>query len=183
VLAAADPDSAAHGGDVELAAGKLCARLGIAGEERERIEFAGRLHDIGKISLPRHVLDKPGPLDEAEWDLVRGHTLAGERILSQLPDLVAIATLVRHSHEHFDGSGYPDGLRGEQIPLGSRIILCADAFQAIRTDRPYRAGRTTGEALAEIEAHSGTQFDPAVVSALAACVEGARRTDDHWMAC
>jgi putative nucleotidyltransferase with HDIG domain len=181
VLIAADPDVAAHCEDVEILVRKLCRRLGIPSEERRQIEVAARLHDIGKIALPRRVLDKPGPLDDVERELIRHHTLIGERILSQTPELQAVATLVRHSHEHFDGGGYPDGLRREEIPFGSRIIHCADAFQAIRSDRPYRVGRRTREALAEIEANSGGQFDPAVVIALSNVVAGARQADDRWM--
>jgi putative nucleotidyltransferase with HDIG domain len=181
VLIAADPDIAAHCEDVEILVGRLCKRLGIRGEERRQIEVAGRLHDIGKIAMPRRLLDKPGPLDDAERELIRHHTLLGERILSQVPELQPVATLVRHSHEHFDGSGYPDGLRGDEIPFGSRIILCADAFQAIRSDQPHRVGRRTREALAEIEANSGSQFDPSVVIALSNVVARARRADDRWM--
>jgi HD-GYP domain-containing protein (c-di-GMP phosphodiesterase class II) len=181
MLVATDPGTAAHSGDVELLVSKLCERLGVGGEERQQIEVAGRLHDIGKIALPRQVLDKPGPLDETEWELVRGHTVAGERILSSVPELATVAHLVRRCHEHFDGSGYPDGLRGEEIPFGSRIILCADAFQAIRTDRHHRPGRPTSEALAEMEAHSGGQFDPSVVAALSRSVARARWIDDRWM--
>lgn len=181
MLVAADPGTAAHCDDVEVLVGRLCARLGVEGQERKQIEVAARLHDIGKIAMPRRLLDKPGPLDDAEWKLIRQHTLVGERILSRVPELRTVATLVRHSHEHFDGSGYPDGLRGEEIPFGSRIILCADAFQAIRSDRPYRVGRRTREALAEIEAHSGSQFDPSVALALSKVAASAQRTDDRWM--
>jgi hypothetical protein len=174
MLLEADPVTAGHSDDVELLSGELCRRLGITGEELETALLAARLHDVGKVAVPRDVLEKPGPLNETEWKLVREHTVVGERILASIPELAAAAKLVRHSHEHFDGSGYPDGLSGEEIPLGSRIILCADAFHAIRSDRPYRCGRKTPEALAEIERAAGSQFDPRVVAALAESVAAMR---------
>jgi len=106
---------------------------------------------------------------------MRNHTPVGERILRSVPELADVATIVRHSHEHYDGSGYPDGLAGQQIPLSSRIILCADAYQAIRSNRPYRAGRSAGEALSEIRTHAGRQFDPQVTAALEHAANDARR--------
>jgi HD-GYP domain-containing protein (c-di-GMP phosphodiesterase class II) len=107
-------------------------------------------------------------LDPIEWVAIRRHTIVGEQILVSVPELRGAARLVRHSHERWDGFGYPDGLSGEEIPLGSRIISCADAFAVIRSDRAYRPGSSTAEALAEIHACAGTQFDPAVVEALEA---------------
>jgi hypothetical protein len=107
--------------------------------------------------------------------VIREHTVIGERILRSVPEMAEVATIVRHSHEHWDGSGYPDGLAGEQIPLASRVILCADAYHAIRSDRPYRAGRSAGEAMAEVRRSSGTNFDPEVVRALERVAADVRR--------
>jgi HD domain len=121
------------------------------------------------------VLEKREPLDADDWELIKEHTVVGERIVASIPALAEAAPLVRHSHENFDGSGYPDGLRGEQIPLGSRIIYCVDAFHAIRCDRPYREGRSTTAALREIKANAGRQFDPKVVKALAKSISSAHR--------
>ncbi len=120
------------------------------------------------------ILNKPTALTETEWTVMREHTVIGERILRSVPAMSDIATIVRHSHEHWDGSGYPDGLSGEAIPLPSRVILCADAFHAMRSDRPYRRGRAADAALAEIEACAGTQFDPAVADAFLAVANDAR---------
>ena len=175
MLEAADPSTGEHSDDVELVVAEICRRLRVNAHEREDILVAARLHDVGKVAIPREVLEKDGPLDESEWELIKDHTVIGERILRSVPELGPAAKLVRHSHEHFDGSGYPDGLKGKRIPLGSRIILCADAFHAIRSDRPYRKGRTTRTAMKEMRRCSGSQFDPRVVEALDASVNGAKR--------
>ena len=130
------------------------------------------LHDIGKIRIPASIIDKPGPLDAEERALIETHTLEGERMLVQVGGLLGeVGHLVRSCHEHYDGSGYPDGLAGEQIPLVARIVCCCDAFSAMTTDRPYRAGRTAGEAVTELQRCAGTQFDPRVVEALAGLIE------------
>jgi HD domain-containing protein len=175
MLGAADPVTSRHSDDVELLASELCKRFGIEGEDRETLLLAARLHDVGKVSIPQEVLDKRGPLDADDWKLIKNHTIVGERLLARVPELAPAAPLVRHSHENFDGSGYPDGLRGDEIPLGSRIIFCVDAFHAIRCDRPYRKGRSTEEALAEIKANAGSQFDPKVVKALTRSIAAVRR--------
>ena len=176
MLEAADPHTGQHSDDVELVVEEICKRLSVKGEDREDVLVAARLHDVGKVAIPNEVLQKEGPLDDAEWKLVKKHTLTGERILQSVPELGPAAELVRHSHEHFDGTGYPDGLKGEDIPLGSRIILCADAFHAIRSDRPYRKGRATRAALKEMHRCSGSQFDPKVVEALDASIKSAKRS-------
>ena len=175
MLVAAEPETARHSDDVELLAAELCGRLGIVGHIRETLLLAARLHDIGKVALPKELLTKAGPLDPEDWALIRSHTIVGERILAGVPELAPTARLVRHSHENFDGTGYPDGLLGQEIPLGSRIIFCVDAFHAIRSDRPYSSGRSTEAAFAEIRANSGIQFDPEVVKALGRSIAASRR--------
>ncbi len=170
MLEAADPSTGEHSDDVELVVAELCRKLSVNGETREDILVAARLHDVGKVAIPREVLDKKGPLNKSEWKLIKKHTVTGERIVRAVPELKPASVLVRHSHEHFDGSGYPDGLEGEEIPLGSRIILVADAFHAIRSNRPYRKGRKTGPAMKEMKRCAGTQFDPEIVDALDASI-------------
>jgi HD-GYP domain-containing protein (c-di-GMP phosphodiesterase class II) len=140
--------------------------LGLATEQVERIAHAALLHDVGKLAVPDEILHKPGPLTDEEWKVMAEHPVAGERILLRIPDLVAIAPVVRHEHEHWDGSGYPDGLRGRAIPIGSRIILACDAYHAMIADRPYRAAMSRQDAAAEVRRGSGSQFDPDVVDAL-----------------
>ena len=152
-------------------------RLGLEGMELNRLLAGSQLHDVGKVAVPPEIFNKPGPLSDDERAIVGEHTVIGEGILRSVPEMAEVATIVRHSHERWDGSGYPDGLAGEQIPLASRIILCADAFHAIRSHRPYRAGRPAAEALAELRACAGTQFDPAVVHTLVEVAASVRRQD------
>jgi ribonuclease P protein subunit RPR2 len=131
------------------------------------------LHDIGKLAVPDAVLNKPGKLDDEEWELMRGHPEAGVRILAPIPFLGRALDVVRHHHERWDGCGYPDGLAGEDIPRWARIFAVVDTVDAVTSDRPYRAGMPLRVALEEIEKGAGTQFDPA-------CVEGFLRLDrDH----
>jgi diguanylate cyclase (GGDEF)-like protein/PAS domain S-box-containing protein len=134
-------------------------------EEVTPLLQAAELHDIGKVGIPDAILGKPGPLDQAAWELMRTHTLIGERILSAAPALAAAARVVRSTHERFDGRGYPDGLAGADIPLGSRIIAVCDAYQAMTSERPYRRAMSPEDAIAELRSNSGTQFDPVVVAA------------------
>jgi HD domain len=166
MLAETSSGTAEHSDDVVLICEAIGERMGVSGAETEDLLAAARLHDIGKAWIPRELLVKPRPLSEEEWEVMHQHTLVGERILTSVPELHEVAHLVRHSHERWDGGGYPDGLAGPEIPLGSRIIFCADAFHAIRCDRPYRAGRSARDALAEVTRCAGTQFDPQVASAL-----------------
>ena len=153
--------------------------LGLSNEELDELARAAELNDIGKMAIPDAILTKAGPLDENEWAFVQRHTVIGEAILSAAPALVPVARLVRSSHERFDGRGYPDGLAGETIPLGSRVIFACDAFDAMTKDRPHAASRTGAEALAEIARCSGSQFDPRVVDTLGAVVrDGESATED-----
>src|SRR5262249_2000816 len=119
-----------------------------------------------KLAIPDELLHKSGPLSEGERDFMRQHTIIGERILAVAPSLRVIARLVRSSHERWDGTGYPDGLAGEAIPVGARILARADPYDAIVSDRGYRAPRSVGEAIDELRRHAGSQFDPRVVEAL-----------------
>lgn len=174
-LQAADALTAEHSDDVVVLADAIAERLGWGAAERTRLAAAAALHDIGKIRMPREVLTKPGPLDDREWSIVRTHTVEGQRLLDDVPGMTDVAVVVRHSHERYDGTGYPDGLRGNEIPLASRIVFCADAYHAIRSDRPYRRGTTAARALREVRAQSGTQFDPRVVAALDTAAADVRR--------
>ncbi len=145
--------------------------LGLAGEERDEVCRAAELHDVGKMAIPDAILSKPGPLDPGEWEFMRKHTLIGERIIAAAPALVPIARLVRSSHERWDGAGYPDGLAGEAIPLGSRIVFVCDAFDAMVSERPYSVAMLPARALEEIDRGAGSQFDPTVAAALRTVVE------------
>ena len=150
---------------VHLARG-VAMLLGLQAGQAERIGHAALLHDVGKLAVPNEILHKPGPLTPEEWGVMAEHPVAGERILLRIPDLAMIAPVVRHEHEHWDGSGYPDGLRGRMIPIGSRIILACDAYHAMITDRPYREAMSPDEAAAELRGGANAQFDPDVVGAL-----------------
>ena len=162
-LQARDPSLADHTSQVTRLAVALAELLGVAAEEVERIRLAAQLHDIGKLGVPDSILAKSGSLDEAEWAYIRSHTLIGERIVSAAPALRSVAPLIRASHERWDGTGYPDGLAGEDIPLGSRIVAVADAYDAMRSDRPYCRGLGHAAALAELRREAGAHFDPRVV--------------------
>jgi HD-GYP domain-containing protein (c-di-GMP phosphodiesterase class II) len=140
--------------------------MGRSDEEVVRIELAARLHDIGKLGIPEHILNKPAPLSPAEWEIMRTHTEIGARLIGASPGLADVAQLVRSHHERYDGSGYPDGLRGERIPLGACIIGVCDAFVAMMRKRPYIDSITVVEAIAELRRAAGTQFHPTVVEAL-----------------
>ena len=142
---------------------------------RLNAEFAALLHDIGKLNVPSELINKPGPLTPAEWDVMKRHTIEGERMLQRVGGrLEEVGAIVRSSHERWDGDGYPDGLVGEAIPLAARIVCCCDAYSAMTTDRPYRPARSAPAALEELVACVGTQFDPDVVGALAAVIGGGR---------
>jgi HD-GYP domain-containing protein (c-di-GMP phosphodiesterase class II) len=147
---------------------EVAVQLGMCAEDIDDVVRAAELHDVGKLAVPREILDKPGPLDNAEWAVMRRHTVIGERMLLAAPALAAVAPLVRSSHERWDGGGYPDGLCGPAIPLGARIVAVCDAFDAMTTDRVYRRGMAPKDALTELRRCAGTQFDPAVVDAFVA---------------
>ena len=150
---------------VHLARG-VAMILGLATDQVERIAHAALLHDVGKLAVPDEILHKRGALTPDEWEVMAEHPVAGERILLRIPDLVTIAPVVRHEHEHWDGTGYPDRLRERTIPIGSRIILACDAYQAMLADRPYREALSAEAAMNELRRGAGRQFDPDVVDAL-----------------
>jgi HD-GYP domain-containing protein (c-di-GMP phosphodiesterase class II) len=172
VVEADDAYTGSHSrGVVELSLA-VSDRLGLGYEQRRNVEFAALLHDVGKIAVPNEIINKEGPLDEAEWEVMRQHTVEGERMLKRIGGVLgAVGTIVRASHEDFDGSGYPDGLTGERIPIEARIVTCCDAFSAMTTTRSYRKAMGTEAALAELRACAGTQFDPDVVAVLIGLVE------------
>jgi two-component system, cell cycle response regulator len=155
----------AHAAEVARLARLTAEELRLSAFAVDRVELAALLHDVGKTTIPEALLCKPGLLDPAEWQIMRLHTLTGERIVSGAAALAHVADLVRSSHERFDGEGYPDGLAGDRIPLGARIIAVCDAFDAMTTDRPYRAARSRLVALAEVRRCAGGQFDRLVVTA------------------
>jgi diguanylate cyclase (GGDEF)-like protein/putative nucleotidyltransferase with HDIG domain len=159
---------------IEMSAA-VARNLGLGQEEVERVRSAALLHDIGKVAIPDEILHKPGPLNDHEWKLMREHPVIGERILRVVPGLGTVARIVRHEHERWDGQGYPDGLARDQIPIGSRIIIAADTYHAITSDRPYRPARSHSEAIEELSRCAGTQFDPGVSSALIGHLYGQRQ--------
>jgi diguanylate cyclase (GGDEF)-like protein len=163
-LAQRDPYVGGHSGDVADDVRMLASSIGLDEPSTDEIVKAGDLHDIGKLGIPDEILSRPGPLSADEWEFMKRHTLMGEQIIAAAgPSLERIAPLVRSSHERWDGSGYPDGLTGEQIPLGSRIISICDSFRAMIDERVYKRAMTVEEALEELRRCAGSQFDPALV--------------------
>jgi HD-GYP domain-containing protein (c-di-GMP phosphodiesterase class II) len=146
-------------------------RLGLREQELAGVELGALLHDVGKLDVPEKILSKPAALDELEWQAMRRHVESGERLLHRVVDLPAVLAVVRWHHVRWDGAGYPDGKKGEQIPLAARIVAVADAFQAMIEVRPYRDGRTRRAALEELRHHAGSQFDPRCVEALCGAVQ------------
>jgi HD-GYP domain-containing protein (c-di-GMP phosphodiesterase class II) len=163
---AKDDYTAAHGQDVAGLAERVAVRMGLAPAEARDVRFAALLHDVGKIVVPSEILLKPAPLTDAEWDVMRGHAVAGGELVARIDAFAHLAPIVRACHERLDGGGYPDGLSGETIPLGARIIAACDSFDAITTDRPYRRARSRSHALRELRRVAGTQLDQRVVAAL-----------------
>ena len=167
VIETDDQYTGAHSRDVVDLSRSTATALGLPAAQRRAVEFAAMLHDVGKIYVPKEILNKPGELDAYEWHVIRNHTIQGERILKQVGGALArVARYVRASHERYDGRGYPDGLAGEAIPIESRIVSVCDAFSAMTTERPYRHAMPVDVALDELHDSAGTQFDPQVVSAL-----------------
>ena len=166
-----EPDLHEHMIGVAQRAEAVARSLGLDAETVDEVRRGAQLHDVGKIAIPAEILHKPGPLDAEEWKFMRQHTVIGERIVSAAPALVPVARIVRLSHERYDGSGYPDQLSRDEIPIGASIVGVCDAYDAMTSDRAYRKGMSRAEALAEIRCCSGSQFDPVVADAFLAIVE------------
>ena len=160
----------AHGAAVAELAAMAARAMGLSAERVLEICQAAELHDVGKVAIPRAILEKPGPLSEAEWTFMRQHPRIGERIIASAPALAHIAGIVRHSHERWDGGGYPDGLAGNEIPVGARIIAVAEAYDTMTKAQPYRQAISQARAVSELRRHAGTQFDPAAVDSLVAAI-------------
>jgi HD-GYP domain-containing protein (c-di-GMP phosphodiesterase class II) len=141
--------------------------MGLDAHQRRNVEFGALLHDIGKIAVPKEIINKPGPLDDAEWLVIKTHTVEGERLLKRVGGVLGeVGRIVRSSHERWDGTGYPDGLKGDEIPVEACIVACCDAFDAMTTDRSYRQALPLERALAEIASNAGTQFSPRVAQVI-----------------
>jgi HD-GYP domain-containing protein (c-di-GMP phosphodiesterase class II) len=171
-----------HTEDVVGLSVAVAERMGLDEDTRRSAELGALLHDIGKIAVPSEIINKPGPLDDEEWAIMKTHTVEGERMLQQVGGLLAdVGIVVRASHERWDGGGYPDGIAGEQIPVAARIVSACDAYNAMTTDRSYRKSLGVEKAVQELGANAGTQFDPAVVEALVAVVtEAAEAGTPGW---
>ena len=164
-LAAKDPITSAHTERCSWYTAKLAKEIGLKDDETSIVRLASLLHDVGKLAVPDDVLCKPGPLNEEEWAQMKRHPTSALHVLSQIHSIADATPAILHHHEHFDGSGYPDGLAGKEIPIASRILLVTDAFDAMTTDRPYRKAMPIEAAIEELKRNSGTQFDPMVVEA------------------
>ncbi len=180
-LDARDQYTAGHSAAVAIYARDIAARMGLSEEEQQLAHLCGLVHDIGKIGLPPGLLEKPGALTLAERRQMEKHSEIGERILAKVEDYAQIAKIVRHHHERWDGHGYPDGLAGEDIPLISRIIAVADAYNAMTSDRPYRDAMPSRVARMRLAQGVESQFDTAVVAAFEAVLAGA--SEDYRQAC
>jgi HD-GYP domain-containing protein (c-di-GMP phosphodiesterase class II) len=174
VVEADDEYTGVHSRDVVELTLKVVEQLDLSTRERRDAEFVALLHDVGKVRVPKSIINKPGPLTAEERAVMEQHTVEGERLLLRVGGLLGeIGRVVRSCHERYDGNGYPDGIAGDEIPLIARIVACCDAFNAMTTDRSYRKAMPLDEAVAELRRSSGTQFDPQVVDALIASLDGA----------
>ncbi len=165
-LEARDGYTAGHARSIASLAVEVGRRVGLDDRRLEDLRLGAIFHDVGKLAVPDSVLHKPGELSEGERAIVREHPLAGERILRPVGELARVGRIVRHHHERWDGTGYPDGLAGEEIPLEARIVAAVDAYHAMTSDRPYRRALSETRAMRELRAHAGAQFDPTVIDEL-----------------
>jgi HD-GYP domain-containing protein (c-di-GMP phosphodiesterase class II) len=161
-----------HSGTVVALCEQVARRVGVTGDELEHLRIAAHLHDLGKIGVPDEILHKPGPLDDTEWAIMREHPVWGARALETIPGFRPASRAVRHHHERWDGGGYPDGLAGEDIPIGARVIAVCDAYEAMTSTRPYRPALAESVARERIVAGTGSQFDPAAAWGLLDAVAG-----------
>jgi putative nucleotidyltransferase with HDIG domain len=171
-LEAKDVYTRGHSERVGAASRRLALAVGLSAADAEGVARAGLLHDIGKIGIPESLLRKTGPLSSEEWTLMRRHPVIGAQIVSPFEFFTAGAAMIRHHHERVDGTGYPDGLAGEAIPLGARIIAVADVYDALTSDRPYRGARSRAEAFALLRAQAGHGLDAAIVTAFIGLGDG-----------
>jgi HD-GYP domain-containing protein (c-di-GMP phosphodiesterase class II) len=171
VVDADDAYTGMHTRDVVDLSLEVADRMGLGSEQRRKVEFGALLHDVGKVAIPNEIINKPGPLSNAEWVVMRTHTIEGQRMLDRVGGTMSeVGAVVRGSHERWDGGGYPDGLTGEEIPLEARIICACDAYNAMTTTRSYREAMGPPAAAAELVRCAGSQFDPKVVEALLAVI-------------
>jgi putative nucleotidyltransferase with HDIG domain len=169
VIEADDEYTGSHSRDVVDLVLAVADELRLDPAERRQAEFAALLHDVGKVKVPAEIINKAGPLDDAEWEIMKTHTILGEQMLEKIGGLLGdVGHVVRSCHERWDGTGYPDALAGEDIPLSARIVCACVAWSAMTTDRTYRKALPEDVAAAELRACSGSHFDPQVVDALAA---------------
>jgi len=173
---AKDTYTRGHSERVSLYAEAIARGLGLQGEKLQTIRYAGYLHDVGKIGIPDAILSKPGKLTMEEFNIIKKHPVLSEKILTPVNFPFPVQSIVRHHHERFDGNGYPDGLSGEENPLGARILFVADAYEAMTSDRPYRKALSTQMALGELERNTGSQFDPRVVEVFARIIRSESNT-------
>ncbi|MCK4450650.1 MAG: HD-GYP domain-containing protein, partial [Anaerolineae bacterium] len=166
-----DPYTFQHSQRVAEYVKKIAERLNLSPVEIESIVWAASIHDLGKVDVPDGILSKPSHLDNDEWEIVRKHPAVGADIVAQISFHPTARDIIRHHHEWFDGSGYPNGIGGDKLPLGARILAVADAFEAMTSDRPYRPALSYQAAVAELEAGKGTQFDPAIVDTFLTILE------------
>jgi HD-GYP domain-containing protein (c-di-GMP phosphodiesterase class II) len=167
VVEADDEYTGSHSRDVVELVMAAGPRMRLDDDQLRRLEMAALLHDVGKIAVPKEIINKRGPLTSDERAVIETHTVVGQRMLENVGGVLSeVGSIVRSCHERYDGLGYPDGLAGEEIPIEARIISCCDAFNAMTTDRPYRASLSLEEAIGELRAHRGSQFDPDVVDCL-----------------
>jgi HD-GYP domain-containing protein (c-di-GMP phosphodiesterase class II) len=178
-LEAKDSYTADHARSIADLAVGVGRELSLSESALEDLRYGGIFHDVGKIAIPDALINKPGPLTDEEFEVIKQHPAIGAEILAPVPFLYGVRTIVRHAHEHWDGQGYPEGLSGEQIPLGARIVLAVDAYHAMTSDRPYREAMSHPDACKELEDNAGTHFDPEVVEALVAVLSREQAADSQ----
>jgi hypothetical protein len=172
----------AHSRDVVELSLTVADELGLTPSQRRNVEFAALLHDVGKVHIPKEIINKPGKLSDSEWELMRKHTIDGERMLQQVGGLLAnVGHIVRATHEHYDGNGYPDGLVGEAVPVEARIVCACDAYSAMTTDRSYRKAMSKPDALAELRRCAGSQFDPTIIAVIETLERGSVMNRYEWL--
>jgi HD-GYP domain-containing protein (c-di-GMP phosphodiesterase class II) len=175
VIESEDTYTAQHSRSVVDLVNEVADELGVPDDARQELEFAAMLHDVGKIAIPKEILNKPAALTDMEFEVMKTHTIEGQFMLDRVGGLLGrVGEIVRSCHERWDGTGYPDGLKGEEIPYAARIVFCCDAYNAMTSDRVYRGAMPPDEAIAELELNSGTQFDPRMVAAVTKVVSERR---------